>query len=371
MFNLVMRGLLLTGLVSTQFAYASQASHNVLKLAKDPITAQVQIQDERLAPEERTKTLYFMHFKLTPEQQKYFLSTNPKANSKKIKALAPAGLPTTLDVGMNGVPVLDQGQHGSCVTFSNTAAVNALLGRGDYISQLCNLELGTFLAMHGYWPDGWNGTFGSVVLNQMTQFGIVPKAYEPQLRCGGMTTYPVNTTNTGYGFPIENFIYSSTNAMKNLYWNVFLDGFQRFNQDPLNPYNPNATIAEIKSILYVASLTPRQSARVTIGLLLYEQFGVGGANAKYMAANDTWSVTSSIAAQTSAPNAGHEVIVTGYNDNALVVDPDGTTHQGVFIIRNSWGTTVGNQGTFYMTYDYFAKFANEAQKIMVVPPTNS
>src|SRR3989338_2283243 len=51
-------------------------------------------------------------------------------------------LPSKVKVGMQLTHVLDQGYHGSCVTFAVTAALDAALGAGDYISQLCNLELG-------------------------------------------------------------------------------------------------------------------------------------------------------------------------------------------------------------------------------------
>ena len=84
------------------------------------------------------------------------------ANYKKVPVLrAPKdGLSSSIDLGMNNVPVLDQGSHGTCVTFATTAAVDAVLGKGDYVSQLCNLELGATLEQFGYYPSGWDGSFG-------------------------------------------------------------------------------------------------------------------------------------------------------------------------------------------------------------------
>src|SRR5438552_2519644 len=60
-----------------------------------------------------TKPVYLMNLKLTPAQRQQFtqfetLSTPLVQGSN--------GLPTKADVGMNNTPVLDQGQHGSCVT---------------------------------------------------------------------------------------------------------------------------------------------------------------------------------------------------------------------------------------------------------------
>ncbi len=68
----------------------------------------------------------------------------------------------TIQLGMNDVPVLDQGRFGSCVTFANTAAVDAALNKGDYISQLCLLQLGRYLEKNAYIPSGWNGSLGAI-----------------------------------------------------------------------------------------------------------------------------------------------------------------------------------------------------------------
>ena len=67
-------------------------------------------------------------------------------------------LPKRILLGMNNVPVLDQGSHGTCVTFAITAAIDAALSKGDYISQLCQLELGTYLEPMGYSVSGWDGS---------------------------------------------------------------------------------------------------------------------------------------------------------------------------------------------------------------------
>lgn len=40
---------------------------------------------------------------------------------------------------------------------------------------------------------------------------------------------------------------------------------------------------------------------------------------------------------------GHAVMAVGYDDN-----------KQTFIVRNSWGTTWGNQGYCYMPYDYLS-----------------
>lgn len=70
--------------------------------------------------------------------QRVQIVKNKKINS----AINNEEYPDQLMLGMNGTPVLNQGMHGSCVTFANSAALDALMGKGDYVSELCSLELG-------------------------------------------------------------------------------------------------------------------------------------------------------------------------------------------------------------------------------------
>ena len=52
---------------------------------------------------------------------------------------------------------------------------------------------------------------------------------------------------------------------------------------------------------------------------------------------------------------GHAVAIIGWNDNISTSSFAGTghtpAHPGAFIVRNSWGTGVGESGYFYMSYD--------------------
>ena len=49
---------------------------------------------------------------------------------------------------------------------------------------------------------------------------------------------------------------------------------------------------------------------------------------------------------------GHAIIVTGYDES-----------NKLFKIRNSWGKDVGDQGEFYMTYDYFETMTMDAYEV--------
>ena len=94
------------------------------------------------------------------------------------------------------MPVLNQGMHGSCVTFATTAAIDASIGDGDYVSQLCSLQLGNYLERYGYGVSGWDGSWARFVLSQIESFGFVSKEYEASTGCGGLTEYPTYDEDT-------------------------------------------------------------------------------------------------------------------------------------------------------------------------------
>jgi len=42
--------------------------------------------------------------------------------------------------------------------------------------------------------------------------------------------------------------------------------------------------------------------------------------------------------------SGHEMLITGYDDNAVAKDENGYEHRGLLTLRNSWGEDVGDHG---------------------------
>src|SRR5437879_1335677 len=101
---------------------------------------------QTLARTPAKKEVVLMNIRLTAKEQQAIFNYKPKISHKTSSDF---NLPPAINLGMNGVPVLDQGKHGSCVTFATTAAIDAVLGKGDYVSQLCSLELGSTLEAQG------------------------------------------------------------------------------------------------------------------------------------------------------------------------------------------------------------------------------
>lgn len=262
-----------------------------------------------------------------------------------------------VQLGMNNVPVLDQGPHSTCVTFASSAVISAALNRGDYISELCQLQLGRYLEKNSYTLSGWGGSFGPSVLNQMQNFGIVSKQIQREKGCGGYTEYPTTTLDEPQAdISLVDYHQMSEPMPAQIGWSPILDAYQVF----VDKVSPNKTLENV-----IASLNAGD--RLTFGVLLFRlDQGIAGAVGKHNAAYDTWILTPEIIQAINSKTTevgGHEMIITGYDNDAVAIDGQGHTHRGLLTLRNSWGDKIGDQGNFYMSYDYFKSLTIEVQRI--------
>lgn len=253
-------------------------------------------------------------------------------------------------LGMNNVPVLDQGMHGTCVTFAVTGVLDAAIAKGDYISQLCNLQLGTYLEKHGYGVSGWDGSYATTVINQIEQYGIINKEKQRALGCGGLTKYPTYSTHNP-----ELFMDPETYLSRNEF--IFGNGVHW--SDVYQKNNPTKTLDEVKQALLAGNRL------VFATLIPHTELGFVGAVGKHNTwfYQDTWVLTPAILTGLDQIEAAHEMIITGYDDNAVAVDNNGKEHKGLLVLRNSWGSGFGDWGDFYMSYDYFKLLAFDVQRI--------
>jgi len=305
-------------------------------------------------PVVRHKQIQLMHIELTEQGKKALAKRFNKQPVKMLRSAAKESLPSSVANKMNQVPVLDQGAHGSCVTFASTAALDAAYAHGDYISQLCNLEFGAWLEQQNQkYPSGWNGSWNQIVLGQIQEFGIISKDYQEKNGCAGVFEYPVNDTETGNPMSLIDFSRHSENIMADISFDIVLSVEDWGTSDP-EDYFP-----KVKKAL-------AEGQRLAFGTLLDDsQIGVGAVGS-YKAANDSWILTPIIEkhAKEGSIRAGHAMVITGYDDNAVVTDSDGKEHKGLFTLRNSWGEEAGDQGNYYMSYDYFKMFLLEAIDII-------
>lgn len=265
-------------------------------------------------------------------------------------------LPHKVQLGMNDVPVLNQGNHGTCVTFAVTAALDAAIGEGDYISQLCSLELGTNFETNGYAPSGWDGTWARGLLGQISTFGVINKEQQLQRGCGGLTDYPVSSPAIGSGMTLEDFHQMSESLEdRQVEWTPILD----VNDSTTSRIDTNETLNQVKKSL-------NNGYRVTFGTLLLDfDLGFVGAVGTHNATFDSWVLTPEIARDIYLKNdfGAHEMVITGYDDKAVAYDEHKQPHKGLLTLRNSWSDTVGDHGNFYMSYDYFKVLVLEAYSI--------
>lgn len=349
-------------LLSVLFA----ANSHSFELDKSPRNALATItQDHKLRGDTTSiltkKSVKLMNIKLSNQEKKQLF--NNLAEKTNYVVTADKSVPSSINLGMNGVPVLNQGAHGSCVTFAQTAALDAMIAKGDYISQLCSLELGNYLEKQGYMPSGWDGSFGPLVLNQLLNFGYVSKFNQLQKSCAGVYDYPLeNEHDIGAAMTLTDYKQLSENKLDDegdVSWQYIplMNTFDRFAKAFSNQEEATTTLVNIKKAL-------SSKTRVTMGTLIMSSEQCNAvACGTFKASNDTWLVSDDIQ---HAPLflGGHEMVITGYDDNAIVVDSNGKKHQGLLILRNSWGHDVGDKGNFYMTYDYFVSFAMEAQQLI-------
>ncbi|MDF1761213.1 MAG: C1 family peptidase [Coxiellaceae bacterium] len=256
-------------------------------------------------------------------------------------------------VGMHGLPVLDQGMHGSCATFASTEGVDTVFPvTGDSsVSQLCNLELGQSLNNPPGTSGGWNGSFGYVVLGQVQDHGFLTMEYQKANGCGGLREYPARSSNIGSPMDQQTFESNSNKNFTSADWKVL----HKYNGSfaPINPAEGAKVLTSVKAAL-------NRGHVVVFGTVLNQYQGQAGAVGDFKGHNDVWTLTPAM----QNINAGHEMVIDGYDDNACASYNNGQDKQcGLLRLRNSWGSFAGNAGDYYMTYDFFKTMAIEDYEV--------
>jgi aminopeptidase C len=212
--------------------------------------------------------------------------------------------------------------------------------------------------------SGWQGSFSSHVLNHLGTFGIVNKTVQGTTGCGGLSQYPKTGKIPKKSMPLPSYHANSESLTdNNISWTSLLDRNEFIRQER----NPQATLESVKQAL-------RQHDRLVFGVFL---FGLNdapvGASGRHKQANDTWVVTSAIIDEVNQGKepAGHAMIITGFDDYATAIDQDGVWHQGLLTLRNSWSKDAGDNGNFYMSYDYFKPLTAEIIRIRSLDSASS
>lgn len=295
-----------------------------------------------------TQSIRLLPISLNPKTQNHIAT---QLTRKMPLSLKYTSLPSSVNLGMNNVPVLDQGMHGTCATFAVTGALDAIIKKGDYISQLCQLTLGQYLSQRSYQNSGWNGAFTNDVLYQIHTQGIISKDKQTAMGCAGLNQYPTKESVDPLNeMTLDEFHQLSENVsdLKNYDVSNLLD-FYQFIKDEKTPED---IIKSLKTSL-------SHGDRVLIGTIVTTADEVG-AYGQYHQRSDTWVITPEVISAIKSKDYGaHAMIIIGYDDKAIAKDNHGKTHQGLFILRNSWGSHAGDQGNYYMSYQYLSNLTFE------------
>jgi C1A family cysteine protease len=322
------------------------------------------------------KRISLERVRLSVESQNYLASQADKAPDSllHLTRAAVAALPPSASLGMNNVPVLDQGMHGTCVTFADTGAIDAIRGNTDYVSQLCNLELGSYLESENKkkkieYPSGWDGSLNKIVLAQIQKYGVISMQNQRQYGCGDgvrtLTEYPLyDEADKGAPMSETAFARMSDPIMKDIYWRILL-----------NADNAFSTSVNMNNVLNRVKQSIANGNRVVFGTLLDVNRTLAetnGATGSYKnIPNVGWIVTPQIRKDLKLHkiDAGHAMIITGYDDNAEIIGSDlkKTRHKGVLTLRNSWSDQAGDNGNYYMSYEYFKMLSMEVIEISPRP----
>ena len=310
----------------------------------------------RSASNKTPKSIALLKLNLSPNVRHLLQKNISRAINNQSNASLKSQYYNKVQLGMNNVPVLNQGSHGTCVVFAVTAAIDAALNKGDYISQLCTLQLGQYLEKNSYLASGWDGSWAGSVLGQISAFGLVNKTQQRANNCGSLTDYPLVGNVPDQDLSPETFHSMSESLDQHgVSWSSVLDSSQII----VDGVSPNVILNMLKTAI-------SHGERLTIGVLLFNlEQGTIGAVGTHNAMNDTWVITSQMAKDFNEDTelAGHEMIVTGYDDYAIAKDDKGTIYHGLFTLRNSWGPEIGDHGDFYMSYDYMKYLIIEANRI--------
>ncbi|MGE3920186.1 MAG: hypothetical protein AB7F64_04455, partial [Gammaproteobacteria bacterium] len=227
---------------------------------------------------------------LSPQMQNYINThaiIDKKTNNLHLQAFdnaAAGNLPKKVDLGMNHVPVFDQGQHDTSSTFAVTAALDAGYGHGDYISQLCNLQLGQYLQLKdSSYESGWNGSSNQRVLDQIQKYGIISTSYQKDAGCGGLREYPTSSSRIGYPMSDDQFLNHHEEIMKILSFKKIYDVNDNLFQKP----DPLQFLVDVKSQL-------AQGHRLTIQFVIDTKNGWSGAHGTRNYWHDTWVLTEEV-----------------------------------------------------------------------------
>lgn len=226
-----------------------------------------------------------------------------------------AALPSKVDLRPQFPPVRNQGSYGTCVAFASAAILDYLDGKNS--GRGSNTIIRS--PLHLYYPSGKDaGMMITDALDNAFKRGACAELERPySLSSSSQFTAPVSESQEQSG----DFVRGNVGALISIY---------------SSKVSKEQNIAAMKEFL--ANGTP-----ILFGMTAYESFS----------RPKSGGIVDPVPGENSSGE--HAVVIVGYDDNT-----------GRFIIRNSWGTSYGDNGhcyikyndIFYYGYELFVVFKN-------------
>lgn len=322
-----------------------------------------------------SSNITIQHIRLMPLTQDQINKAN-LISAQNTSLLSTSILDTTFNVanGVSGFPAnfynnaavanlipLNQLSFGTCVTFSEAAALSYLNSRYNSTVNISPVDLlyaGYLLNQTDMSSTEWDGlSDASTLLNRLESiayyknynatnntYSSLSSAYDNSGDSGDLTFAQLTASYNNLGGVNGNFTYNFSNLAGN--WTTLFNDSGLNNSSLITNALDNGQIVLLDFNVYDANSAANSSACLsgnvhTVGTMDYQYNSSTGtinqATAASASQNNTWALPTGCLA------GGHQVWVIGYSKAS-----DGSL---LFIIRNSWGNS-GDQGQYYMTDTY-------------------
>jgi len=216
--------------------------------------------------------------------------------------LPPIPLPAKIDYGTDMTPVRDQGDEGTCVAFASVVGIKEYQDSKEYdkTMKLSPRYLYSLCKKNDGIPEE-EGTYPRVAMKMLLNFGTPPESYWPY------SPHQTDEPKTGADKAAVRYKVKAYARLK--------------------------TVTEMKRSLVI-------NGPFMAGVDVYESWFTAKASKTGMipmpAASDQYQ-------------GGHAICIAGYDDT-----------KKLFKFKNSWGSSWGNKGYGYLTYDYMKQYCVDA-----------
>lgn len=280
------------------------------------------------------KSIRLLKLKFSPEFIKAFQKKAKRLTSQPTNNHRYPGHPFPYkQLGMNGVPVFDQGTYGTCTTFAVTSVLNAEFyahkganGDGNYLSQQCLLA----------YDQLWNGAIIPEVLNTIEHIGGISRSLCPY-------QYPATSEHLDDSHYRQLSQQDMAGAqLRHHTWSHF------------SPISTDGNDAMIQAMLNAIDAGHRLviSTLILPGLSGTIGAPINGYSSGLWQLPDGKQSAEALCGHKLEQCSGHTLIVIGYD----------LIHH-LFLLRNSWGSGVGVKGDYYMSFAYAKLMINEIYQV--------